>query len=184
MRPHPTNRATTRGRWRLVATSLRRRRPHGSRLSANCSALCEFDCKAGQWPARVHQGRQRRWSVSAKLHAAQQRAAYFACLQSIGGALPPAGSAAAEGTPSVDFVDRLVRATCPLATSEPGCVELSPSSPPRRALSSTVMCGCPTLSACTWVTARLHVRARALSPEVRGTAVQRARAEEARREGC
>ena len=37
---------------------------------------------------------------SAELHAAQQRAAYFACLQSIG------GSAAAEGTPS-DFVDRL-----------------------------------------------------------------------------
>ena len=43
---------------------------------------------------------------SAELRAAQQRAAYFACLQSIGGAQPPAGSAAAEGTPS-DFVDRL-----------------------------------------------------------------------------
>ena len=28
---------------------LRRRRPHGS-------TLCEFDCKAGQRPARVHQG--------------------------------------------------------------------------------------------------------------------------------
>ena len=35
-----------------VATSLRRRRPHGSRLNA----VYKFDCKAGQWPARVHQG--------------------------------------------------------------------------------------------------------------------------------